>query len=148
MSKVGSFDEMASSVLVDMTKDGKCSGCGECCSTLLPVSSNEIKQIKRYIEKHKILEQKTCPPMTDFTLDMTCPFRSEKERKCLIYPVRPEICRVFQCDQSSEIIRKNKRMLHHKYYVIDMREVFYGRDNILVKMCVDIARRGLDDEPR
>ena len=141
MSRIGDIKDMASCVPVDMTVNGKCSGCGECCSTLLPVSSKEIDEIKRYIKKHRIPEQKSRPPMADFTVDMTCPFRSEKERKCLIYPVRPEICRVFQCDQSSQIMLKNKRMLHHKYYAVDMREVFYGRDNILARAIVEMARR-------
>ena len=31
-------------------KDGRCIGCGKCCSDLLPLSSKEIKEIKRYIK--------------------------------------------------------------------------------------------------
>lgn len=27
----------------DFTKDGKCSGCGQCCSVYLPLSPGEIK---------------------------------------------------------------------------------------------------------
>lgn len=31
----------------DFTKDGKCSSCGACCSNYLPLSSGEIKEIRR-----------------------------------------------------------------------------------------------------
>ena len=33
----------------DFTKDGKCSSCGSCCSNCLPLSSKELKEIKRYV---------------------------------------------------------------------------------------------------
>lgn len=44
--------------VLDFAKDGKCSGCGRCCSNYLPISSKEIKEIKRYIKKHHITKQK------------------------------------------------------------------------------------------
>ena len=38
--------QMADSV--DHTKDGNCSGCGQCCSCLLILSEGEIAKIKNY----------------------------------------------------------------------------------------------------
>lgn len=35
----------------DFTKDEKCSSCGACCSNYLPLSSGEIKEIKRFFSK-------------------------------------------------------------------------------------------------
>ena len=42
--------------IYNFTKDGKCSGCGNCCSNLLPMSQKEVDAIRRYIKKHGIKE--------------------------------------------------------------------------------------------
>lgn len=110
----------------DFTVDGKCSNCGSCCSNFIPVSSKEIKLIRRYVEKHKIKEQKRLIPTADPYIDCTCPFRSEEERKCLVYEVRPAICRDFQCDKPAKHIKANKNLYHGKYMVCDMRREFFG----------------------
>lgn len=124
--------------VTDYTVDGKCSGCGNCCGNFLPVAASEIKEIKRYVKKHKIPEQIRTFPTTDVEIDCTCPFRSEIEKKCLIYPVRPSICRVFQCNQDYETIRKNKSKLNLKYYTVDMRSVFYGHEDKVRDMLMRI----------
>lgn len=137
MSKIGNVEGMIADERhgpYDFTIDGKCSECGECCSNFLPIASSEIKVIKRYIKKHKIKEQTRCQPVAGPTLDMTCPFRSEVEKGCLIYQVRPEICRVFMCNQSKEEIRRNKTVLNRKYMVIDMRSEFFGHENNVMKL--------------
>lgn len=89
--------------LYDYTENGKCTGCGACCSTLLPVSGKEIKEIRRYIKKNHIQEQQHN------------------------YPVRPEICRSFMCNDPHGA-RQNKKLLHKKYKPVDMRELFFGDD--------------------
>lgn len=123
---------------MNFTVDGKCSNCGECCSNLLPISSFEIDRIKRYMKKHNIPEQRKMAPVSGPTLDLTCPFRSEKERKCLIYEVRPEICRVFKCDQNREEVIRNKNILNGKYSIVDMRNVFYGHEDKVLEMLEDM----------
>lgn len=129
MSRFGSYEEMLAEEKhgpYDFTKDGRCSGCGECCSNFLPLSTKEISKIERFIKRHDVKEQHCNFPVTQNALDMTCPFRSNSERKCLIYPVRPEICRVFQCNQPKELIDKNKELIHGIRRAVDMRQVFYG----------------------
>lgn len=114
--------------LYDFTKDGKCSGCGACCSNLLPLSRKEIKEIHRYIKKHNIKPYKRNPPTAlPIEIDMTCPFLDESKdcEKCMIYPVRGEICRSFICNDPHGA-RKNKKLLHNKYEAVDMRKEFYG----------------------
>ena len=111
----------------DYTKDGQCSNCGSCCSRFLPVSGKEVKAIRRYVRKKKIQEQRHFYPTASPHDDWTCPFRSESERKCLIYEVRPAICRDFQCDKPREQIEADKSLYHGRYAVVDMRkEFFYG----------------------
>ncbi len=121
------IDEMKSGVN-DFTKNGKCISCGACCGNLLPLSSKDIKEIKRYVKKRHIKEQIHRPPTAEKYIDFTCPFRSDAERKCLIYDVRPAICRDFKCDKPHKEIEMSKELFHRKYDVYDMREVFYGKD--------------------
>ena len=109
--------------ITDYTIDGKCSGCGECCSNMLPMSTDEVRQIKAYIKKHNIKEQRH-----NFLqgIDMTCPFRDELNRKCLVYEVRPAICREFVCNHTVEDIKKAKIALHKINRVVLMRNEFFG----------------------
>lgn len=79
--------------VTDFTNDGVCSGCGECCSDILPLTNKDIKRIQKYIDKHDI---KLSPKRAD--IDMTCPFLDIKH-KCKIYEMRPRVCQVFKCDK-------------------------------------------------
>lgn len=126
---IGTLEEVMKDMkcgVFDFTKDGKRSGCGQCCSNYLPISSKEIKEIKRYVKKHHITEQKHNYPSV-VAFDLTCPFLddSKEKEKCLIYPVRPEICRDFVCNNPNGAI-KNKKLMHKKYAAVDMREIFFG----------------------
>lgn len=113
----------------DFTKDGKCSGCGKCCSNLLPISSKEVKEIRRYVKKYHIKPYKKNPPTAKpIEIDMTCPFLdgSKDCKKCMIYTVRPMICRNFKCDNPRKKIYADKTYYHKRYEVVDMRKEFYG----------------------
>ena len=109
--------------ITDFTDGGKCSNCGACCSNFLPMSKGEVERIKRYVKKHGIKEQRK-----NFVqgLDMTCPFRDEANRKCLVYAVRPAICRQFMCNHTEEDIMKAKFDFHAINMVCDMRREFFG----------------------
>lgn len=112
--------------IIDFTHEGKCSRCGQCCCNYIPLSSGEIKEIKRYVKKYHIKEHINGAPMAPISWDLSCPFFSGHE--CIIYPVRPAICRNFQCDQQPEIIKRNKTMMLKKYSTYDMRETFFGEE--------------------
>ncbi len=109
-------------VVKDCTCDGKCSNCGECCSNFLPLSRKEVKRIKAYIKKHHIKEQRHNALMG---VDMTCPFRDETNKKCLIYEVRPGICRTFTCNQSHDVMVRNKIRFHSTNIPVAMRYEFF-----------------------
>lgn len=137
MSKVGTMEEMLAdekSGVKAFTKDGKCSNCGNCCANFLPVSDVEIERIRWYVKKHDIKEQIRRFPTAVPMVDMMCPFRDDIGKKCTIYEVRPAICRDFQCDKQEHELKLNKALYHGKYGVADMRYVFYGRENGLLKM--------------
>ena len=112
--------------IFNYTKDGKCSGCGNCCSNLLPMSDKEVNTIRRYIKKHDIKECRHLLPVATPTIDMTCPFldTDKKSEKCRIYEVRPEICRQFICD-SEKRAKHNRKLLGQTRTVRDVREEFF-----------------------
>jgi Fe-S-cluster containining protein len=114
------------------TIDGKCSGCGNCCSNWLPLTNNDVDRIKAYIRKNNIKEQIHCVPFSAQINDYTCPFLvfNGTNKKCSIYPVRPRICREFICDPN---IRKrySKSGCMDKF---DMRRTFFGKSAINDKM--------------
>lgn len=78
--------------------DNKCSGCGQCCGSILPLSGADIKRLRRFIKKRRItLQQPSALIRVNFW--DTCPFldpNKDKER-CIVYPARPEICRLYNC---------------------------------------------------
>lgn len=110
-------------MITDFTVNGNCSNCGECCSNCLPMSESDVKRIKAYIQKHGIKEQRH-----NFAVgvDMTCPFRDEANRKCLIYDIRPEICRSFLCNRPQEELLKEKTAIHKRQRTVFMRSEFFG----------------------
>ena len=90
---IGTLDQIVKeyeSGVTDFTENGKCSNCGQCCSDILPVSESEIRTIRKYIKRHNIREAKfVVGPLANQAINLVCPFRNEKDRKCNIYEVRP-----------------------------------------------------------
>jgi len=84
--------------VIDCSLNGKCTGCGECCSNFLPVSQSEIDLIQKYVIENNIHPAKQMLVMQS---SLTCPYFNGK--KCLIYEVRPLICREFYCYKKMDI---------------------------------------------
>lgn len=85
--------------------NGKCSNCGDCCIPWLPLTNEEIKVIKDYISKHNI---KPIPLREGNNYYFDCCFHDRKNKRCTIYPVRPEVCRNFICSASNKKIKKDR----------------------------------------
>ena len=96
--KTGSFDDVMSrnGHIEDCSNNGICSNCGGCCNDIIPLSNGDINRIKQYVKKHNIKPINHCLLQPN-ALDTVCPFRDENENKCVIYEVRPYICRIFSC---------------------------------------------------
>lgn len=109
--------------LTDKTYNGHCSSCGECCSRFIPVSKKERKEILRYCKKENIvLSLSGVPLKLEHAQYYICPFRNIGTQNCAIYPVRPNICKSFICNQPEKSIR-NKEMYLKRYEVIDMFDI-------------------------
>lgn len=126
MFAVGNFEDIKDFV-TDLTDNGKCTGCGACCSNLLPLSKQEVIRIKSYVKRHKIKECRHAAPFSKSVLDMTCPFldHTRGEKKCTVYPVRGRICRYFKCNDPRGAER-HPDMYKEKAELVDMRETFFG----------------------
>lgn len=118
----------------NFTRDGKCSHCGNCCSTLLPVTKEEYKRIKKYVLSNNIKECRHAMPFAGQTTDLTCPFldNEKKENKCRIYEVRPLICRTFICDSNQRPEWPVEEMQKVRN-VVDMRQLYRELEKIKKK---------------
>lgn len=77
--------------IFDIPKHTRCQNCGDCCGAIL-VSEREVKAIQEYLKRNPKIRAQRGP-------GLTCPFRDEENRRCVIYPVRPTICRLMGvCD--------------------------------------------------
>lgn len=127
--KTGSIENMLKDFndgTYNLTCNGICTGCGECCSNLLPMTDREKKIIENYIKKNKIKPNTmVVAPIKTPVLDMTCPFLDNRKTcdKCTIYEVRPKVCRDFICDP------KQRQKIDIKYVVqckiVDLRKEFF-----------------------
>ena len=96
---IGSLeDALAKRPTTDLTVDGRCSSCGQCCNRFLMVTNAEVKRLRRYVTVHKIAPADHLPAVaTKPMFDLTCPFRDNDARRCTVYPVRPAVCRRYTC---------------------------------------------------
>ena len=103
--------------ITDNSICGKCSKCGECCTNFLPVSQREIDEIQEYVIKNNIKPQKQMLVMQN---RLTCPYHNGK--KCLIYEVRPLICKEFYCYKKIDI-DVAKKFADDTYVLVNMWEI-------------------------
>ena len=100
--------------ITDNSVCGVCSKCGECCTNILPVSQKEIDKIQEYVIENNIQPQKQMLVMQN---RLTCPYYNGK--KCLIYEIRPLICKEFYCYKKPNI-EMAKKFAEDKYITVDM----------------------------
>lgn len=109
--------------ITNFTCNGKCSGCGECCGDILHLSKQEIKRIDQYLKKNKV---EATPKCILFSYDNTCPFRDNENKKCKIYEVRPDICRVYKCDKTAKEAYEKRELTNKGKLPRSMRNLFFN----------------------
>lgn len=80
--------------VLNIPQHKNCKNCGECCG-VIPASVSEVNAIRDYIAINGINPVKHAEKGI-------CPFRDNENKKCLIYSVRPIICRLFGVCQGME----------------------------------------------
>lgn len=103
--------------ITDNTICGKCSKCGECCSCFLPICQEELDIIQEYVIKNNIKPQTQMLVMQN---RLCCPYYNGK--KCLIYEVRPLICKEFYCNKKMDI-ETAKKFKDKEYISVNMWEI-------------------------
>ena len=103
--------------ITDNSCNGKCSKCGDCCTNFLPVSQREIDLIQEYIIKNNIKPQTQMMVMQN---RLTCPYYNGK--KCLIYEVRPLICKEFYCYKKPDA-ETGRKFSKDRYITVNMWEI-------------------------
>lgn len=119
--KYNTYNEVDNSE-IDHTIDGECSGCGQCCQAILPLSEKEIQKIKSYIGKNNIKPVNRHTVM-DTEFKNICPFLSLETGKCLIYSIRPEVCSRFICSDYKKPTAKHFN--HMDKTIVNLYQVFY-----------------------
>lgn len=98
-------------------KKGQCSRCGSCCTEMLPLTEDEVKLIRAYVKENntEIVSPFIYNSEGELrTFSTLCPFYEPIKQKCLVYQVRPGICRTFKCDRNPELLTKQKNNAHKK----------------------------------
>lgn len=103
---------------MDLTNNGKCSRCGQCCSNFLPLTKDEIVHLRQLAKKEDTIAQIKYIP--DGRVMMLCPFliaNNETETtRCSIYNDRPSVCRLYKCNKDRKVSAKESM----KYRIVDM----------------------------
>jgi Fe-S-cluster containining protein len=95
----------------------KCKRCGDCCGRFLPMTATEVQKIRKYVKEHNVKGKKN---------DMlTCKFYDSEEKKCLIYEVRPAICRAYYCNWKFG----NMSAVNLKAVPMDINTVCWGEND-------------------
>ena len=103
----------------DLTYNGICTKCGECCSSLLPIDQEDLDKIVTYVVTHNIYPQRQILVMQN---KLQCPYYTgNKEKGCSIYEARPKICRYFKCDKTIATLEEVKNMKNAR--PVDMWEI-------------------------
>lgn len=87
----------------DFTAGGKCSMCGNCCSSILPLGPGDITRLKAFAEDAGFVPELPDGPNVVYA---HCPFLAAPGpgtgvRRCLAYDVRPDVCRIFSCSNTN-----------------------------------------------
>ena len=70
-------------------KHTKCRNCGNCCG-VIPASNEEVNLIRDYLSRHPEVMSAIGPT----GIIAICPFHDALKGRCIIYPVRPIVCRL------------------------------------------------------
>ena len=113
--------------ITDNSICGNCSKCGECCTNFLPVTQKEINEIQKYVIENKIRPQTQILVMQN---RLSCPYYNGK--KCLIYEVRPLICREFYCyskvnTESARKLMTEKRTTVNMWAIAEEIDKYFKR---------------------
>lgn len=133
--------------------NNNCSKCGSCCTPFLPMSKSEVNKIFQWLKKHPdiIKEAYNNSPIKDNIINIKCCFY--KDNKCLIYEVRPWICRAYKCNQNDLEVSSNKNIASNKAFynttdiktINDFRNLFFGDVTLIIAGILYVIPQAKED---
>lgn len=111
---------------MNFCKNNECSRCGACCTPFLPMTKSEVKTVKEYLKKNPQIRERALnqPFFKGNNVYVRCCFYDDDKKECMIYPVRPFICRAYKCDQDDLKIENNKNFIYAKaHYNTDAKTI-------------------------
>lgn len=121
---------------VNLSKNGECIECSSCCSIFTPISIEELKILKRLFTGKIIKNYVKILNENKEGFSATCPFSDFETKKCLIYNLRPSVCKTFHCDPK---LVKPVEFLKGRKFIFNA----VPNDSI-VEMCQEIADKALE----
>jgi Fe-S-cluster containining protein len=118
------FERGLEDKIYDLTENGECARCGNCCTNLLPMNKQEVERIKKYVLDHDIKPYEQFAPYRKLPYNNCCPFYNEDKKICTVYDVRPKICRLFICNKPEEA-KRNTEKYHKTMTLINARKEFF-----------------------
>ncbi len=126
---------------INFCKNHQCSRCGECCASTIPMTKKEVYKIRDYLNMHPDIRKKVYEnkPIKNGNVYLKCCFLLDDS--CLIYPVRPLICKQFKCDQCEKTISLNRDNAHKRAdynrvddlsTITDLRELLFDDSTTVI----------------
>ena len=100
---------MSSFNMLNIPEHKNCTNCGKCCGPV-PATWKEIREIAAYMVKNPDIK----PVYKDI---INCHFRNDDQQKCMIYPVRPLVCRLFGVAKGMECVNGNSHNIDGKKFL-------------------------------
>lgn len=105
-----------------------CQNCGDCCG-MIPAFPEEVDHIKLYLKQHpEIIEKARLQSHRSFN----CPFRDNNEKKCMVYSVRPIVCRLMGVCNGMECKHGNSANIDGSIFLHG-----YPKDQVIILNWVD-----------
>ena len=108
--------------LLNIPPHTRCRNCGECCGPV-PATPEEIKAIRDYLKEFPEIARL----VTQNTSRINCPFHDSNKKRCMIYPVRPLLCRLMGVVKGMKCTHGNSGELDGRTFLdfIKLSEVEY-----------------------
>lgn len=138
---------------MNFCKNGECSRCGACCTPFLPMTKSEVKTVKEYLKKNPQIRERALnqPFFKENNVYVRCCFYDDDKKECMIYPVRPFICRAYKCNQDDLKIENNKNFIYAKAHynteaktIHDFRSLLFNDYRMVVLAVGDETKKNPD----
>lgn len=109
MAEIKSFQDYMDDLEKDEDTDmnnPSCIACNECCTATATITMEEYKTLQEYFTTDKqgrklfnIGKNKIKKHLRKGVIYMMCPLTNDENKKCSIYDMRPEICKLYHCSK-------------------------------------------------